>query len=60
MDRENIYQEKELLLRIAAGDEQAFSVFFHQYRKKILYVSKLYLKTEALAEEAMQDVFMKV
>jgi hypothetical protein len=28
---ENAFNEKELLLRIAAGDEHAFSLLYHHY-----------------------------
>jgi RNA polymerase sigma-70 factor (family 1) len=57
---EKSYNLTELLAHIAEGDQQAFTLFFHRYQKKLLTVSKLYLKTDALAEEALQEIFMKV
>lgn len=55
-----IYNEKELLLRIAEGDEQAFSVFFHTYTDQLYtYILKI-TKSETWAEELVQDVWTQV
>lgn len=54
------YNEKELLLRIAAGDEQAFQLFFSQYWKKIYSIALLYAKVPEVAEDATQEVFIQI
>jgi len=52
--------QHELLLLIAKGNEEAFSIIFHQYQPKIFTVALRYLHTEPLAEEAVQDVFIRL
>jgi RNA polymerase sigma factor (sigma-70 family) len=54
------YNEAELLHRIADGDQEAFTFFFRWYQKKLFTVCKMYLKVDALAEEALQEIFLKV
>jgi RNA polymerase sigma-70 factor (family 1) len=52
--------EKELLCRIAAGDEAAFGELFHAYHQRLgAYICRL---TESLpaAQEIVQDVFLKI
>lgn len=60
MDPFESYKEKQILQRIALGDEEAFSVVFDQYRKKIYSVALHYLKSTDAAEETVQDVFLKI
>lgn len=52
--------EKELLARIAAGDETAFRAIYDNYRKKIYAYTIRLTESEAIADDIMQDVFMKV
>lgn len=55
-----IVDERELLARLREGDENAFVVIYDRY-KSALAVRLLYLlKSDALAEEALQDLFMRV
>lgn len=49
-----------LLRRIAAGDEQAFADFFHLYHAKVYTYCLTLIKHRHLAEEAVQDVMLKV
>lgn len=52
--------EKELLSCIAAGDESAFRKIYDSYRPKI-YAYALHLtEHESLADDIIQDVFLKV
>jgi RNA polymerase sigma-70 factor (family 1) len=52
--------ENELLLQVSAGDEQAFSKLFHQHHQHLAaYVYKL-TNSRELAEEVVQDVFIRV
>lgn len=52
--------ENELLCQVAAGNEQAFSQLFHIYHQRLAgYIYQLTASKE-LAEEVVQDVFMKI
>lgn len=54
------YNEKELLERIAAGDEAAFSVLFYTYHQQLGdYIFRL-TRSLATAEEIVQEVFVKL
>lgn len=55
-----IDNERARLLRIAAGDEQAFSQLVRQYWKNIYSQALSYIKSPVLAEELTQDVFMRL
>ena len=53
-------EEQELLRRIATGDEAAFAMLFNQYKDNI-YSTVLRLSGQQwLAEEVLQDSFLKV
>jgi len=58
-DLENASEETVLLL-LADGNEKAFRFIFHKYVDRIHQVSLYYLKSEVLAEEVVQEVFMRV
>ncbi len=60
MDYLQAYNEKELLRQLAGGSKEAFSKIFNHYRGKIYSVGLNYLKSAALAEEIVQDVFLKL
>lgn len=60
MDSSVQYSDQELLRRIAAGDEQAFSTIFFKY-KDLIYSTGLRLTGSVTeAEEIVQDVFVKL
>ncbi len=52
--------ESDLLARIAAGDQLAFSEMVRRYWNTIYSHGLVYLKSSPRAEEITQDVFMKV
>lgn len=56
----NSYNEKELLLQIASGSQEAFGKLFDQYYKKIFCHILTYTKSTTVAEEIVQDIFLKV
>lgn len=56
----SVYDEKVLLLKIAAGSENAFEQLYHQYVGTIYGIAFTYLKSQAVAEEIVQDVFLKI
>jgi len=55
-----IYDEKELLLRSAGGDEKAFAEIYHFYYRKVFSLAFKYTKSNVLAEDALQEVFSKL
>ncbi len=59
-DEKSLIQEKELLSRIADKDEHAFSVIYERYHKKIYTFALRFLKSKQLAEEVVQESFLKV
>jgi RNA polymerase sigma-70 factor (ECF subfamily) len=56
----NSYDEKKLLLLTAQGDETAFGMLFHSHHNKLgVYILKL-TDSFPLAQEIVQDVFLKI
>lgn len=60
MSTKQLYNEKELLSRVAEGDEQAFAYLFHQWQPFLS--THIYRITESreLTEEIVQDAFLKI
>lgn len=52
--------EKELLQLVSRGDEAAFAQIFHAYRNKIFTVALKITESTTVAEEIVQDVFLKI
>lgn len=52
--------EKEITLRLKAGDEAAFEDIFYRYYKHLLAIGIKFLKNPDLAEDAVQDIFLKL
>lgn len=57
---QDISLQKEWFNRIAGGDESAFRMLFETYWDHLYTVSLLITKSEALSEDIVQDVFLKV
>jgi RNA polymerase sigma-70 factor (ECF subfamily) len=55
-----LYNGVSLFREMAAGGEEAFRLLFDRYKTRLLYLAVKMLKTPAVAEEAVQDVFMRV
>lgn len=51
------YNEEELLLLLADGNEQAFTTLYNQYWKKLYFLAHKHLRSPQAAEEIVQDVF---
>lgn len=49
-----------LLQAVSEGDERAFSEIFHQFRNKVYAIAFKVTGSEAMAEEVLLDVFLKV
>ena len=57
---EKSYQEKELLIKIAKGDQNAFGLLFRHYKAGIYATAFRLTHSVTLSEEIVQDVFLKV
>jgi RNA polymerase sigma-70 factor (family 1) len=56
----DIYNEKELFLRIAEGDESAFAIIFHRYKLSLFDYGMKITKSQTAAEELVQECFVKL
>lgn len=53
-------RQNVLLLKVAEGDEQAFSEFFYLYHSKVYTYCLTLVKDHHLAEEVVQEVMLKI
>jgi RNA polymerase sigma-70 factor (family 1) len=60
LSNRTIFNDKLLLEQIAESDEQAFKVLFDTYRSRLFYYISRFVKSDAVAEELVMDVFMKI
>ncbi|MBC9912365.1 RNA polymerase sigma factor [Chitinophaga varians] len=60
MTAHELHTENNLFRAIANGDEKAFETLFHQYRNKVYTIAWKITGSEAVAEEIVLDVFLKV
>lgn len=60
MSSERPYNQKDLLLRIAGGDEAAFGELFHLWRDKLYFYILRITNSPEIAEDVLQDVFVKL
>lgn len=60
LSRDELYNERELLFSIAKSDEAAFEKLFRRYRDRIYSVAFKLTYSTTIAEEIVQDIFMKV
>jgi RNA polymerase sigma-70 factor (ECF subfamily) len=54
------HTEKLLIRQLVTGNEKAFRKIFDTYRNDVYAYSRSMLKTSELAEEIVQDVFLKI
>ncbi len=54
------YPEKELLQRLSAGDKTAFTILFDTYWNNIYSVALVLTKSPQVAEDTVQEIFLKV
>lgn len=60
INKEKDFNEKDLLALIAEGDELAFARLFEYHRNRIHSIAFKLTHTSSLAEEIVQDVFLKI
>lgn len=60
-DREDFAgDERQLLAAVAAGDEQAFRVLVDAYWRRVYFNTLALVKSNAVAQELTQDIFLKI
>ena len=60
MPEQPTYNERELLQRVADGDQDAFARIFEMYRQRLYTYLLGIIKSAAVAEDILVDVFMKL
>lgn len=50
----------QLMLRCKSGDDRAFTTLFERYKRKIVNFARRYLHDPAKAEDAAQEVFLRL
>jgi len=55
-----VLEDQELLVRIAAGDKDALEAIYERYSSAVYSLARYMLRSEAVAEEATQDVFLNI
>lgn len=54
------YDERRVLQLLAEGSQYAFTQLFDRYRARVFSVALRYFKSRELAEETLQEVFLKI
>ncbi len=54
------YEESDLLLRVSDGDVIAFRQLFDHHRNKVFFIARQMLHSDTLAEDAVQEIFLKI
>jgi len=57
---QQIYEEAHLITLLAEDSEYAFQLMYDRYRNRIYQTAIRYLKSPLLAQEVVQDVFLKL
>ncbi|CAL1516832.1 RNA polymerase sigma-70 factor [Chitinophaga sp. MM2321] len=57
---DTLYNEAVLIHLISQGDENAFAKLFEHYRDKIYSIALKLTRSNTLAEEIVEDVFLKI
>lgn len=60
MSSQKKYEESMLLSLLAEDSQYAFQLIFDRYRNQVYKVAFLYVKSPVIAEEIVQDVFLKL
>lgn len=60
MKKSDLLIDRVLCERIAAGDQQAFEIFFHHYKGRVLQIAFFFTRSQLRSEDIVQDVFLKI
>lgn len=55
-----LISQKELSIKLIKGDRNAFRSIYNSHHKQLFLLAKKYLKDHQLAEDAVQDIFIKL
>ncbi len=56
----DLTEDKELYIKLKTGDERAFQTLFRKYYPAMCHFACQYLNDNELAEETVQDMFVKI
>jgi len=56
----SLYTDKDLFLLISQSDEPAFRILFERYRSKLLLFLLKIVRSQPIAEELVQEVFVRI
>jgi len=56
----DLNEDKELYLKVKEGDERAFQTLFRKYYSAMCHFARQFLNDSELAEETVQDMFVKI
>lgn len=54
------YDDPDLVTLIKQGNKHAFEAIFRRYHRRLYFMAMKYLKNSDLAEDAVQDIFLKL
>jgi RNA polymerase sigma-70 factor, ECF subfamily len=60
MQRKNMDKHNKLMLRFQSGDESAYRSLLCSYKNRVYGLLQRYFQQQSLAEQATQDVFLRV
>lgn len=60
MSAQPLYDEPVLLNRVSKGDVLAFRELFDHHRNKVFFIARQMLHSESAAEDAVQEIFLKL
>ena len=60
IDKLSEKQDMELVELLKNGSQEAFGELYARFRKKLMYLCKLYMRSEADAEDIVHDIFLKL
>lgn len=52
--------DTDLAVKVRAGNQKAFRELYDRYHVQMYYIAKKYVKSSSLAEDAVQDIFVKL
>lgn len=60
MDKPDLHNERDLVLKVALGDEYAYKELFRYYWGRVYSIALHYAKVPEVAEDAAQEVFAQI
>lgn len=59
-DELNILNEQQVLIRLSNHDQQAFTIIYNAYAKKLFRYAVKIIKSTEIAEDTVHDIFVKL